>query len=83
MRAAEGVVYARCVNPVYDILPIEEPDMPFTTAKEMFAYAAEKKIPVWQAALDYEQAISGLDTKADGICRKSVGPDCARRRGGL
>lgn len=63
MRAAEGVVYARCVNPVYDILPIEEPDMPFTTAKEMFAYAAEKKIPVWQAALDYEQAISGLDTE--------------------
>lgn len=60
MRAAEGVVYARCVNPVYDILPIEEPDMPFTTAKEMFAYAAEKKIPVWQAALDYEQAISRL-----------------------
>lgn len=63
MRAAEGVVYARCVNPVYDILPIEEPDMPFTTAKEMFAYAAEKMIPVWQAALDYEQAISGLDTE--------------------
>lgn len=63
LRAAEGVVYARCVNPVYDILPIEEPDMPFTTAKEMFAYAAEKKIPVWQAALDYERAISGLDDK--------------------
>lgn len=63
LRAAEGVVYARCVNPVYDILPIEEPDMPFTTAKEMFAYAAEKKIPVWQAALDYERAISGLGDK--------------------
>ena len=60
-RAAKGVVYARCVNPVYDILPIEEPDMPFTTAKEMFDYAAQKKIPVWQAALDYERAISGLD----------------------
>ena len=63
MRAAEGVVYARCVNPVYDILPIEEPDMPFTTAKEMFAYAAEKKIPLWQAALDYERAISGRSDK--------------------
>ena len=61
LRAAEDVVYARCVNPVYDILPIEEPDMPFTTAKEMFDYAARKKIPVWQAALDYERAISGLD----------------------
>lgn len=61
LRAATGVVYARCVNPVYDILPIEEPDMPFTTAKEMFDYAARKKIPVWQAALDYERAISGLD----------------------
>ena len=61
LRAATGVVYARCVNPVYDILPIEEPNMPFTTAKEMFDYAAQKKIPVWQAALDYERAISGLD----------------------
>ena len=27
----------------------------------MFDYAARKKIPVWQAALDYERAISGLD----------------------
>ena len=60
---AEGVIYARCVNPAYDILPIEEPEMPFTTAKEMFDYAAGKKIPVWQAALDYEKAISGLDDK--------------------
>ena len=63
LRGAEGVVYVRCVNPVYDILPIEEPDMPFTTAGEMFAYAAEKRIPLWQAALDYERAISGLDDK--------------------
>ena len=41
LRAAEDVVYARCVNPVYDILPIEEPDMPFTTAKEMFSISLD------------------------------------------
>ena len=63
LRSTKGVVYARCVNPVYDILPIEDPDMPFTTAKEMFAYAAAKNIPLWQAALDHERAISGLDDK--------------------
>ncbi|MBE6990011.1 MAG: hypothetical protein E7426_04615 [Ruminococcaceae bacterium] len=61
LRAMEGVVYARCADPVYDIIPIEEPDMPFTDAKGMFAYAARKNIPLWQAALDYEKAISGLN----------------------
>lgn len=60
LRAAKGVVYVRTVNPVYDIIPLDHPQMPFTTAREMFAYAAEKKLPLWQAALDYEQAISGL-----------------------
>ena len=61
LRALPGVIYVRCVDPVYDIIPIEEPDMPFTTAKEMFEYVKERHIPVWQAALDYERAISGLD----------------------
>ena len=63
LRAMEGVVYVRFVNPVYDIIPLDEPKMPFTTAREMFAYAAEKKIPLWQAALDYERAISGRSDK--------------------
>ena len=63
LRAAEGVVYVRFVNPVYDIIPLDNPQMPFTTAKEMFAYAAENKIPLWQAALDYERAISGRSDK--------------------
>ena len=48
---------------MYDIIPLDNPQMPFTTAKEMFAYAAEKKIPLWQAALDYERAISGRSDK--------------------
>ena len=59
LRHKEGVVYARCINPVYDIIPVDNPQMPFTTAKEMFDYVKEKNIPVWQAALDYERAISG------------------------
>ena len=58
LRHKEGVVYARCINPVYDIIPVDNPQMPFTTAKEMFDYVKEKNIPVWQAALDYERAIS-------------------------
>lgn len=33
LRAAEGVVYVRFVNPVYDIIPLDNPQMPFTTAK--------------------------------------------------
>ncbi|MBE6990012.1 MAG: hypothetical protein E7426_04620 [Ruminococcaceae bacterium] len=77
LQALTGVVYARCVNPVYDIIPIDEPDMPFTTAKEMFAYAAEKKLPLWQAALDYERAISGRSDEelmaiAEGLWDLSV-----------
>ena len=50
LRHKEGVVYARCINPVYDIIPVDNPQMPFTTAKEMFDYVKEKNIPVWQAA---------------------------------
>lgn len=49
--------------------------MPFATAEEMFAYVKEKNIPVWQAALDYERAISGCSDSdlmkiagACGIC---------------
>ena len=61
IRALSGVAYVRCVDPVYDIIPVEDPDMPFATAKEMFDYVRERNIPVWQAALDYERAISGLD----------------------
>ena len=77
LRAAEGVVYVRCVNPVYDIIPLDDPKMPFTTAKEMFAYAREKNIPLWQAALDYERAISGRSDKelmdiAEGLWDLSV-----------
>jgi len=59
LKAMAEVTYVRCVEPVYDIIPLDEPEMPFVTAKEMFAYAAEKKIPLWQAAIDYEKAISG------------------------
>ncbi|MBE6939597.1 MAG: hypothetical protein E7457_02080 [Ruminococcaceae bacterium] len=64
LRAADGVVYARSMAPVFNIVPFEEPDMPFTNGAEMFAYAAEKKIPLWQAALDYEKALSGLEEDA-------------------
>ena len=63
VRTANGVLYVRSVNPVYDIIPLDNPEMPFNTAKEMFSYAAEKRISLWQAALDYEQAISGLSSK--------------------
>ena len=63
VRTANGVLYVRSVNPVYDIIPLDDPEMPFNTAKEMFSYAAEKRISLWQAALDYEQAISGLSSK--------------------
>lgn len=59
LRTTAGVIYVRFVNPVYDIIPLDNPKMPFTNAREMFAYASEKKIPLWQAALDYERAISG------------------------
>ena len=77
LKALPGVVYVRTVSPVYDIIPIDEPDMPFVTAREMFAYVAEKKIPLWQAALDYEKAISGrteeeLFAIAEGLWDLSV-----------
>ena len=77
LRAAEGVAYVRTVDPVYDIIPLENPDMPFTTAREMFAYAGEKNIPLWQAALDYERAISGRSDEelmkiAEGLWDLSV-----------
>lgn len=61
LNAMDEVLYVRSVNPVYDIIPIDDPNMPFTTGSEMFAYAREKHIPLWQAALDYEKAISGLN----------------------
>lgn len=77
LRAAEGVVYVRSVDPVYDIIPFDDPKMPFTTAREMFAYIREKKIPMWQAALDYERAISGRSDEelmhiAEGLWDLSV-----------
>lgn len=43
VRTANGVLYVRSVNPVYDIIPLDNPEMPFNTAKEMFSYAAEKE----------------------------------------
>ena len=68
LRSMPGVVYVRCVAPVYDIIPVEDPDMPFTNAKEMFAYVKARNISVWQAALDYERALSGLsDEKLMGF----------------
>lgn len=33
---------------------------PFTDSVGMLAYAAQKKIPLWQAALDYECCLTGL-----------------------
>lgn len=60
LRAMDEVIYARCVDPVYDIIPIDDPCMPFVNGAEMFSYAKKENINLWQAALDYEKAISGL-----------------------
>ena len=71
LRAMAEAIYVRCVEPVYDIIPIDDPQMPFVTATEMFAYAKEKNIPLWQAAIDYEKALSGLsDQQIMGLAER-------------
>lgn len=51
-------------NPVYEILPVEKPRLPFQSAAGMLAYVERRGIALWQAALDYEASICGLSDDA-------------------
>ena len=50
----------RIVPSVYPLAALEDPKPPFTDSVEMLSYAAEQQLPLWQAALDYECALTGL-----------------------
>lgn len=50
----------RHIPSVYPLDTIEGAVPPFTTSDGMLQYAIEKKIPLWQAAIDYERSLTGL-----------------------
>lgn len=46
-------------KPVFPFAAQEKPDLPFSNAAELIAYAKESKLPFWKIALDYERAVTG------------------------
>lgn len=50
----------RLVNAVYPIITKSDAIPPFDSSEGMLKYSRDKKIPLWQAALDYESSLSGI-----------------------
>lgn len=48
----------RLVNAVYPIITKSDAIPPFDSSENMLKYSIDKKIPLWQAAIDYESSLS-------------------------
>lgn len=53
----------RTVMPAYEIVFNKDAKPPFTTPTGLIDYAARTGVPLWQAAVDYESALSGWSSE--------------------
>lgn len=51
-----GVRYMKKLSPVLPVLSRNNLEVPFITSEEMLVYNAEKNLPLWELAVDYESA---------------------------
>jgi len=54
--AMNGVRYMKKLSPVLPVLSRNNLEVPFITSEEMLAYNADKNLPLWELAVDYESA---------------------------
>ncbi|MFN5020079.1 MAG: L-serine ammonia-lyase, iron-sulfur-dependent, subunit alpha [bacterium] len=52
--AMNGVRYMKKLSPVLPVLSRNNLEVPFITSEEMLAYNADKNLPLWELAVDYE-----------------------------
>lgn len=57
----DGSDKVRSIPSVYPMQTMKNAVPPFTTAGEMVEYSEKEGIPLWQAALDYECSLTGLE----------------------
>ena len=60
----EGLPGKRSLPSVYPLRTLEDPAPPFATGEEMLACAKATGKALWELALDYEQALTGLSAEA-------------------
>ncbi len=64
------VRYVKRISPVLPVLSRKDLEVPFITAGEMIAYNKERKSQLWELAITYEMARSGLSH--DDVFRKMI-----------